>query len=149
MGRGVVPARTPAGGEVPGGSLTVVPDLPWGHLLTRSREVPGGLAGKIDHAADTAAGAAAQKKVGEATNNRDLQAEGQEQQSTGPPQPLRPTPNTADIGSAGAPSCCQVGVTRPSSPRGPPRCTGHRGEVRPATAGAGRLRTPRQISRVG
>ncbi|WP_188540305.1 CsbD family protein [Kocuria dechangensis] len=41
-----------------------------------------GLADKINNAADTAAGAA-KKKVGEATNNRDLQAEGQAQESTG------------------------------------------------------------------
>jgi uncharacterized protein YjbJ (UPF0337 family) len=41
-----------------------------------------GLADKINNAADTAAGAA-KKKVGEATHNRDLQAEGQAQESTG------------------------------------------------------------------
>ncbi|GGG67524.1 CsbD family protein [Kocuria dechangensis] len=41
-----------------------------------------GLADKINNAADTAAGAT-KKKVGEATNNRDLQAEGQAQESAG------------------------------------------------------------------
>ncbi|GGG71055.1 hypothetical protein GCM10011374_39640 [Kocuria dechangensis] len=66
----------------PARSLTVVSGLPWRHLPIRSRGVPVGLADKINNAADTAAGAA-KKKVGEATNNRDLQAEGQAQESTG------------------------------------------------------------------